>query len=60
MNRTMQQSNAVQGHHHPQMSIKPKLRGNTSLDALSNPLGTDKKKPKHARDVLPLASVSIP
>jgi hypothetical protein len=56
----MQQSNAVQGHHHPQMSIKPKLRGNTSLDALSNPLGTDKKKPKHARDVLPLASVSIP
>jgi hypothetical protein len=60
MNRTMQQSNAVQGHHHPQMSIKPKLRGNTSLDALSNPLGTDKKKPKRARAAHPLSTISIP
>jgi hypothetical protein len=56
----MQQSNAVQGHHHPQMSIKPKLRGNTSLDALSNPLGTDKKKPKRARAAHPLSTISIP
>jgi hypothetical protein len=53
MNRTMQQFNAAQGHHHLQINLQPKIRGNISLEANHFYYGQTKKgTPPNAHDIL--------